>query len=388
MARSVPDEGQGPARNQAEKQAEKQAENQAGDARVDRDELEGFEPGLAPAGVIELAAARWATRRQAPLDPADETGLRDWLAKDPAHAAALARNEASLHRVRQLPDSEIRRLRAGLPARTADPGSQQPMRQQLAVPAPARFRIRWAPALVGAIAASVLVVSGWLGWQAWLQQPLLVAEYHTARGQRLPVELPDGSRLLLDAASSIEVRLFRDRRVVRQLSGQAMYSVAPRPGQPFEVVAGGVRVEVVGTRFEVRHGGSDGHPGPVEVAVEAGRVRVGADAPSIIELGAGQAVVADATGRLASPHSVAAGAVAPWRRGRIEFDDTPLVEALAELERYGDTGLVIRDPDVAAMRLGGSFDLTRLATFAQALPVLLPVRLAPHDGKTEIVKRP
>ena len=46
----------------------------------------------------------------------------------------------------------------------------------------------------------------------------------------------------------------------------------------------------------------------------------------------------------------------------------------------------MRDPAVAAMRVGGSFDLREASSFAQALPLLLPVRLKSAGGVTEIVK--
>ena len=58
---------------------------------------------------------------------------------------------------------------------------------------------------------------------------------------------------------------------------------------------------------------------------------------------------------------------------------------MAQFERYGDTGLVIRDPDVAAMRVKGSVDTRQAADFGAALPLVLPVRLRQHGGVTEIV---
>jgi len=79
--------------------------------------------------------------------------------------------------------------------------------------------------------------------------------------------------------------------------------------------------------------------------------------------------------------------VAAWRTGRISFNDTPLTEALAELERYGNTGLVVLDPTVGALRLGGSFNVRQVDALAQALPSLLPVRLERRHGVVEIMGR-
>lgn len=202
--------------------------------------------------------------------------------------------------------------------------------------------------------------------------------------------------MLLDTATQAEVRLYRDRREVRLIDGQAMFTVHADASQPFHVLAGFTRVTVVGTRFSVRHTRSGLGDGDTRVAVEEGRVRVrrrvpdgdGAftDTSELVELTAGQRVAADAGGRIGPVARLAVAAVAPWREGRVSFEDTPLSQALAEFERYGDTRLVVHDPAVAALRIGGSFELRHLATFAQVLPQMLPVRLQPQrDGTTEIV---
>jgi transmembrane sensor len=74
-----------------------------------------------------------------------------------------------------------------------------------------------------------------------------------------------------------------------------------------------------------------------------------------------------------------------WRAGRVVLNDTPLGDAVAEFERYFDTGLVVPDPAVAALRLNGSFDLRQAGAFKRALPEVLPVRLQTRaDGKTEV----
>jgi transmembrane sensor len=69
----------------------------------------------------------------------------------------------------------------------------------------------------------------------------------------------------------------------------------------------------------------------------------------------------------------------------VHFENTSLGDALVELERYGSTGLVVRDPAVAAMPIGGSFQVTRPDEFARMVRQILPVRLVPREaGKFEI----
>ncbi|MNT70569.1 fec operon regulator FecR [compost metagenome] len=80
--------------------------------------------------------------------------------------------------------------------------------------------------------------------------------------------------------------------------------------------------------------------------------------------------------------------IAPWREHRLSFVDTPLARALAELERYGSTGLVVNDPAVAALRLSGTFDPRDARTLRRALASALPVRLKEAGTVAEILPAP
>ena len=253
------------------------------------------------------------------------------------------------------------------------------------------------PSLLTAGTAAAIGCTAWIGWTYWQQQPVFAQSYATTRGQQLDVHLPDGSTLKLDTATRAEVTLYRQRREVRLPEGQAMFTVKADASQPFDVLAGPLRITVVGTRFSVRNTptgmGADG----VSVVVEEGHVRVtstnptaAADSPSqasvkVAELTAGQSIHADAQGQWEQIKAQSPGGAMLWREGRVNFDRTPLAQALAEFERYGATNVVIKDPKVAALRINGSFDLRQARTFTGALPQVLPVRLREQGGVTEII---
>lgn len=254
------------------------------------------------------------------------------------------------------------------------------------------------------MAALVLAVAGGGAWH-WWQQPLFVQHYATARGQQMQLQLPDadgqGSQLQLDTRTSLTVTLYRNRREVRLEEGQVRFAVAADRQRPFTVDAGRTRVTVVGTRFSVRHTGSGLHAGQTLVAVEEGKVRVsqlGPDAqpvaagrqPSLPLLTAGQSLLLNAQGvpgAIASVGNAAAANLAPWRTGRLSFDQTPLAVAIAEFERYGPTGLSVRDPAVAALPVGGSYSAGQWQHFADSLPQVLPVRLVRRGEVSEVVAR-
>lgn len=391
------------------------------DAQDEADERE-FENYVRTQNPVQVQAALWATRRTEGLGTTAEAEFQGWLRADPARAVAYQEMEQSLDPVRALPDDKVQSLRESLrhkaPRGTppqamnastgpvAEPIVQPASRPIKRPPQPALpSRRAWMagigrlfPQAATAVAVAALVGGGWAGWAGWAHwrsQPTFAKNYATQRGQRLDIQLPDGSALQLDAATRIEVRLYRERREVRLVEGQAFFIVHANPQQPFDVQAGAMRITVVGTRFSVRHTLTGLDAGKSVLAVESGRVRVsqtGAsgearadDVTGRVELTGGQGVTVDEGGRLQPIVNVAPASVAAWRTGRISFNDTPLAEALAELERYGDTGLVVLDPTVGALRLGGSFNVRQAGTWAQALPSLLPVRLQQHDGVLEII---
>jgi transmembrane sensor len=338
---------------------------------------------LAPDGdeALYAAAADWQVRRQDGLDSDDEVLFQAWLAADARHQAAYARIDAVWHGLGKLPATAIAQLSA--PPRRAPEPARPPRRDWLQA-----WRDLARPTATAVLAVGVLG-AGWLGWRHWQAQPVFSEVYATARGQVLDVTLPDGSMLKLDTATRVEVDLYRDRRQVRLPQGQAMFTVRADAAQPFDVLAGQLRVTVVGTRFSVRNTPTGLDADRVGVQVESGRVLVGMQeggrpsGPPVL-LTAGQYVQSGPAGRLAAVETRSTRAAMPWREGRVSFDGTPLAQAVAEFERYGATRLVIRDPAVAALRVNGSFDLRRADAFGKALPMVLPVRLLADGGETEI----
>ncbi|XAH25534.1 FecR domain-containing protein [Xylophilus sp. GW821-FHT01B05] len=327
------------------------------------------EDPLAGLPAAEAAALQWLVRRADGLDAASEAVFNAWRQADPAHQAAYDALATTWQAMDEIPAVEIDRLQTHL------------------APATRRARRGWRlpRALVAGVA--VVLLGGWFAWHQW-QQPVFSQHYATTRGQQIQAALPDGSRLQLDSTSEADVRLYRQRREVRLPEGQALFTVQADAGRPFDVLAGPMRITVVGTRFSVRYTPSLGD-GQVRVAVEQGRVRVAravdGTAADTLELTAGQTVAADRLGHLGPVGQVRAEGIAPWSDKRISFDNTPLATVLAELERYGSTGVQVRDPAVGALAVTGSVDLQRIHNFIRSLPQVLPVQLRLQNGVTEIV---
>lgn len=324
----------------------------------------------------EVAAAEWHTRAEQGLSTADEAQFQQWLAADPAHEIAFRRLHQGLQAVRALPAGRIAQLRRAPPA-------VQPARPSLRLHLTGALTLR--PAVLAFCCVTLIALGA--GWKLWQSMPTFSESYAAERGQRRDIALPDGSQLTLDTSTRVDVALYRDRREVRLSQGQAMFSVAHDAARPFAVQAGPARVTVLGTRFAVRCTACAQDQAQVEVAVEQGHVSVAAQ-HGAAELRAGQAIRVGADGGLSALAAVQPGAIAPWRKGLLRFTSTPLAEAVKEFERYAPARLLIRDPAVAAMPIGGSYRANDPAAFVQVLPHILPVRLVQGaDGVTEVVRK-
>ena len=341
---------------------------------------------LAVQDPVDTQAAAWLLRQQDGWSAEEAAACEAWLQADPAHRRAFAHLHALSDSLDQFPADRIAQLRRHTIA-TETPAQVSP---RLRVP---RQRSRVRRALPYALAATglVAVLAGGMHWTRLLTQPSFSQTYATTRGQQLSVVLPDGSTLQLDTATTAAVALYRDRREVRLIDGQAMFTVAADTARPFEVDAGEVRATVIGTRFSVRNTDAGLGGGGVTVAVEAGRVQVRSRAYSaegkpqmMIALSAGQSVRSDLAGRLGAAQTQPTRAALLWREGRVTLDNVPMSQAVAEFERYGDTRLGL-DPAVASMRISGSFELGQAGAFAKALPRVLPVRLRMRDGGTDVL---
>lgn len=231
------------------------------------------------------------------------------------------------------------------------------------------------------------VGAGALGWGFYLDdsRPRFAKHYRTGTGQLLQAALPDGSRIDLSAQTELSAALYRRRRAIRLLSGEARFDVTHEPDRPFVVTTPSGTVEVVGTVFSVAERG-----GLMSVSVERGHVRVrptsaGEPLPAV-DLRAGEALtVRDGAAGLVRQIDVLDAAA--WRSGWLVFDNTRLDEALPAINAFLGKPLAL-DPGAAALRLTGRFRAHDPEGFLAALPSVLPVAVtADADGGLRISAR-
>lgn len=212
--------------------------------------------------------------------------------------------------------------------------------------------------IAGAVVASIagLLVAG----AAWLYEEGHPS-FTTRIGEQRLLRLADGSAVRLDTDSRIEVAYSGQARRIRLERGQAFFEVAHDPGRPFVVRAGAVSVRAIGTKFDVK---AD-HGAPTVTLVEGVvEVRRAGAAPQVWMLRAGEQV---ATGPAATPRAVNLETATSWTVGRVVFQGAPLVEAVAEINRYCAHKIILNAPGIADTPVTGSFETGDAEAFASAV---------------------
>ncbi|EPJ6838418.1 FecR family protein [Stenotrophomonas maltophilia] len=253
------------------------------------------------------------------------------------------------------------------------------LKQRFPLPSPEALQRRRSVGPAKAALALLLVAGGTLlaadpAWQ--------VRDYQTAVGERRNVTLPDGSQVLLDAGTHLQVRRHLRSRQVLLVRGQARFEVQHSAWRRFQVDAGPVHVRNYGTVFDV------GRQGDLsEVTLWRGEVGVRIDGSEAEQrLKPGQRLLAQA-GSLSPPEAVSPDR-ADWTHGRLQFDRLPLSEVLRILQRYHDRPIVLDDPVLGPLLVSGVFDADRAETAVALLPDILPVQLqTAADGSLHLRAR-
>jgi len=170
--------------------------------------------------------------------------------------------------------------------------------------------------------------------------PLRYNTLSTRNGEQFPLTLSDGSRLILDASTTIHYPVAftgKDRTV--EINGRAWFEVAKDPARPFYVVKGNQRVLVLGTQFDVN--AYDNEP-DLKVTLVAGKVQVLSGAAAGLLQPGQQAVVVKSKDHIQIIDHADVEAATAWKNGQIIFHGADAPAILREIERWYDVKVDIQ----------------------------------------------
>jgi len=308
-------------------------------------------------------AARWlVTLQEGAPDSAQQLAFEAWRASDPAHAAAWTRAELVCRTLAMVPAS----LRA-----PAGDAAVPPSRQR-------RTTVKRLALLIAG-ATPLWLASRSAPWQAFR------AQTRTATGEIRHMALPDGTQLVLNTATAIDVAFDSTARLVTLHAGEVhvttagditrVGSVSTESGAlaPFIVRSSNGSVRAIGTRFTVRQDAALLSP-RTHVAVSEGAVDITPyktpGAASVLRQG-WQRSFDEHEQDAAMPMTPDADA---WRHGVLIARHTPLGQVAEQLARYRP-GVVRCHPVVAQLAVDGIFQLNDTDRILRLLQMSLPVRV-------------
>jgi transmembrane sensor len=330
---------------------------------------------------VQEKAAALLTRRDAGWSSEEAAEFALWRAADPQHEAAVQRIESTQRLLSRLPES---------------PAAAAMLEEIDALCAPQRRVTAIAPWLkvaTGLAAAACVAFAAWSTLSDSAPPPPRDS-YATVAGEQRTVVLTDGSQLLLNGNSRVEVEFRPSERRVNLQQGEVHFAVAKDAARPFVVAVGVVKVRAVGTAFNVKRERS-----AIEVVVTEGKVMVSRDQTpagsaadtDAIFLTAGESVALDTLG--AQPlHATATLSPESLREKlagqapRLEFSNTPLAEVLARFNRHSRVQLELGDFELAARPVGGTFNGDNAEGFVNLLVATGDIR-AERVSDTRIILR-
>ena len=200
-----------------------------------------------------------------------------------------------------------------------------------------------------------------------------LADQRTATGEQRTLRLTDGTLINLNTHSAVDVRFDEKQRLIVLQEGEILVETGHGDARPFIVETREGSMRALGTRFLVKREEEGTRLSVLKSAVAA-HPESSREEQILRE---GQQVLMRSNG-LGSIIALNPGADA-WTRGMLVVDNARLEDLVRELSRYrrGHLGVT---PEVADLRITGSFPLNDTDKALSALLPTLPVKIEQHTS--------
>jgi len=216
----------------------------------------------------------------------------------------------------------------------------------------------------------VLLENGNLTYNASKAGEVRFNTMSTPKGRQFLLLLPDGTKVWLNAASSITYPtafIGRERNV--KITGEAYFEVAKNPKQPFKVKINDVaEIDVLGTHFNVN---AYTNEASIKTTLLEGSVRINAS-QRLQTLVPGQQAQIKQDGNITTTDAVDIAQIVAWKDGVFNFDGASLKEVMNQLVRWYDIDVVYEKnvPDI-----GFFGKISRKATLSSVLKGLADAKV-------------
>ncbi len=304
-------------------------------------------------------AVHWLLRqREGDMDADEWEEFTLWLEADPNHGLAydamvqvdesltpMAKDQEAKDRVTSdataedatARDARVTQLQPASHEAPDQPALDQPVPDQprAANDNPYSRYVQWAMASAAALLLAVFI------WPSSNPVNTIV----TQPGEMQTIALTDEITMTINGDSKVDVT--EGEPIVSVARGEVAFDITADEPSPLRVNVGGLVLTDYGTIFNVSL-----DEGDVRIAVAEGIVAINPDVENI-QIPAGELVTMAAGTNRMLRRDIDSDVVATWRKGRLEFDDTPVSDAMVQLQRSKGMNIKV-SPGLADVRLTGS----------------------------------
>jgi len=240
------------------------------------------------------------------------------------------------------------------------------------------FRIR--VAMVAASVVFLLGISNYFSYQQGFQQSSQLVEMVNPLGLRSSIELPDGTKVVLNAGTVLKYpSIFVGQREV-ELIGEAFFDVAPDAKHSFVVKTEDLNVRVYGTSFNVKSYREDKD---VEVILVEGSVGIEINGREVHRMMPEEQTVFNKHNKEIVKRLVNVEHCTAWKDGKYYFRQTSLEDIVKQLERTFNVHIVIESDKLKKTTFSGDF--VRGENLEQILRVMTSDKRTFYQIKENIV---
>lgn len=181
------------------------------------------------------------------------------------------------------------------------------------------------------------------------QDQVVYNSMSTPRSRQYQLILSDGSRVWLNAASSIRFPTSfpgNERRV--EITGEAYFEIAPDKEKPFIVQTGNMEVQVLGTHFDLMAYDDENH---ISTTLIEGAVKVKSGSQERVLSPGQQGSIEKSSGNL-SVKEVETDPVIAWTQERLALTNADFGGLMRQISRWYDVDVVF-DGKIPDLQIGG-----------------------------------
>lgn len=237
-----------------------------------------------------------------------------------------------------------------------------------------------------AVAAAVIIVVGVSLWVATYPTHHPEQQYTVlaAKGERSQIILPDGTKVWLNSGSSISYgSAYNQENRNISLNGEAYFDVEKNPNLPFDVNLGAIKVQVLGTAFNVSSYKEDS---TLSVTLERGSVELknqGTD-KAIGKLVPGEKATFNKSNKQLAITNCDATADGLWRNNILKFEDARASEVMRKLGKWYGVNIITKNMK-SDLRYGFTIKGESLKEMLDLVNVITPIKYSINGEEVTII---